>query len=481
VGDTTTLAAALTRQARPGSILASAATLRLVRGEVRTAAAPPLRVDEHCPPLQVAEILYYVPWQMSLSVSAAYPRSPFVGREAELRVLQARLAWAEQGQGQVVGIVGEPGIGKSRLLDEFRQAVRMRQVTYLHGCCQSYGHTMPYLPLRGVLQATWGISEADSSAAITHKVCQGLERIACAADVWTPYFLPLLGVQASTGLVAEESPERWRERTFEALHQFCGHSSQQQPLILALENLHWSDATSEAYLSTLVERLAGMPILLLLTFRPGYRPGWLSKSYATQIALQPLGADDSRKIVRASLRHTPATDALERQIMARAEGNPFFLEELARTVVEQEPHSTLVVPETIQAVIATRIDRLPPEEKWLLQTATVIGKEVPLPLLRVLVGMPEATLATGLRHLQAAEFLYETSLAPEPVYAFKHVLTHEVAYSSLLQEQRRALQARVVEVLETLADDTPAERVEQLARHALRASGSSALPANCHK
>jgi predicted ATPase len=236
-----------------------------------------------------------------------------------------------------------------------------------------------------------------------------------------------------------------------------------------VENLHWIDATSEEWLTTLVERLAGTAILLLATYRPGYRPTWLDKSYATQLGLPRLTPQESLMVVQAVAQTAPIPDDLTQGIIAKAAGNPFFLEELTRSVKEEGRHHTaLTIPNTVQAVLAVRIDRLPPAEKRLLQTAAVIGKDVPLPLLHAIADLPEEALCRGLRHLQAAEFLYETKLFPEPEDTFMHALTHEVAYESLLQERRRALHARIVLALETLYPDRLAEHVEQLADHALR-------------
>ena len=278
--------------------------------------------------------------------------------------------------------------------------------------------------------------------------------------------------------LAQLTPEVIKERTFATLRQVHLRSSQQQPLLLVVENLHWMDPTSEAYLASLVEQLAGVPLLLLTTYRPGYRPLWMDKSYATQLTLPPLTQEESATVVRAVLPPEHSAEPLVQRVLARAAGNPLFLEELAHAVREQgDLGADTPVPETIQAVLAARIDRLPPEAKHLLHTAAVIGTEVPVPLLAAIAELPEAALHRGLAHLQAAEFLYETCLVPERVYTFKHALTHEVAYGSLLLERRRLLHARIVEALEALAPERGGEvasgakgpdQVERLAHHALR-------------
>jgi len=284
-----------------------------------------------------------------------------------------------------------------------------------------------------------------------------------------PYLLQLLGSPATVEPLAQLTPEVIKERTFATLWQLHLRSSQEQRLLLVVENLHWIDPTSEAYLASLVEHLAGVPLLLLTTYRPGYHPLWMDKSYATQLTLPPLTPQESATVVRAVLPPERSAEPLVQRVLARAAGNPLFLEELAHAVREQgDLGADAPVPETIQAVLAARIDRLPPEAKHLLHTAAVLGTEVPVPLLEAIAELPEAVLHRSLAHLQAAEFLYETHHFPERVYTFKHALTHEVAYGSLLQERRRLLHTRIVEALEALAPDRVAEQVERLAHHALR-------------
>ncbi|MCI0371391.1 MAG: adenylate cyclase, partial [candidate division NC10 bacterium] len=252
------------------------------------------------------------------------------------------------------------------------------------------------------------------------------------------------------------------------LQQVHLRTSQQQPLLLVVDNLHWIDPTSEAYLASLVDQLAGVPLLLLTTARPGYRPRWLDKSYATQLTLPPLTRAESAAVVGAVLPPARYDAALVPRILTRAAGNPLFLEELAHAVREREGLvSDTPIPETIQAVLAARIDRLPPEAKHLLYTAAVIGPEVPVSLLAAIAELPQDVLQRRLGYLQAAEFLSATRLVPVPAYTFKHVLTHEVAYGSLMQERRRTLHGRLVDVLEMLSEDRGADQLDRLAYHAL--------------
>jgi tetratricopeptide (TPR) repeat protein len=276
-------------------------------------------------------------------------------------------------------------------------------------------------------------------------------------------------------------PPQRRQRTLDGLKRVPLRESQVQPLLLIFEDLHWIDTETQALLDSLVESLPTARLLLLVNYRPEYQHGWGSKTYYTQLRLDPLPPASADELLQALLGGDPSLGPLKQLLIVRTEGNPFFLEESVCTLLETgglvgEPGTyrlaqtlpTIQVPATIQAVLAARIDRLPPEEKRLLQTAAVIGTEVPLSLLQAIAELPEATLHRGLAHLQAAEFLYETRLFPAPEYTFKHALTHEVAYGSLLLERRRGLHARIVEVLETLAPEQVAEQVERLAHHALR-------------
>jgi predicted ATPase len=270
------------------------------------------------------------------------------------------------------------------------------------------------------------------------------------------------------------SPQALKTHTFATLIQLCLNGSYQRPLVVELENLHWIDPTSEELLEALIEQIVGVPILLLLTARPGYRPAWLDKSYATQLALSRLTSRDSRRVVQSVLQGKEIPDAVVRQIMAKADGNPFFLEELTRTVMEQgASHLSLTVPETIQAVLAARIDRLAPEDKRLLQAASVIGKDVTLPLLQTLADVPEESLRRSLGHLQAAEFLYEVRPFPVPAYTFKHALTQEVVYQSLLQSTRRQYHQRVAQVLTTQFPEIVEAEPELLAHHYTEATLSA--------
>ena len=403
--------------------------------------------------------------------------SRFVGRERALATLTDLLAQATEGRGQVVGIVGEPGIGKSRLLYEFYQHLQAQSVPSVEGQCLSYGQAIPFGPVLALLRQHCGITEADAPEAVTAKVQLTLHTAGIDPEEAAPYVFQLLGLPVGSDRLADLSPEMRKTRTFETLRQLYLASSQQHPLVLAVENLHWIDPTSEAFLASLIESLAGARLFVLFTYRPGYRPPWIDKSYATQMVLPPLSAADSRRMLGSVLPTDTITATLEQQILTKAQGNPFFLEEIAQTLVDQGAlrreggmalPPAMQLPATVQEVLGARIDQLPPEEKRLLQAAAVIGKDVPFAVLQAITELSEEALHRGLAPLQAAEFLYETGFFPVREYTFKHALTHDVAYGSLHQEWRCMLHARTVEALEALYADRLGEQVERLAHHALR-------------
>jgi DNA-binding winged helix-turn-helix (wHTH) protein/class 3 adenylate cyclase/tetratricopeptide (TPR) repeat protein len=475
-GDTTQGAMHLQALADPGTLLVSDTTLRLLRSTVYSTAYGLVRVPGHTDPLMAYTV------QGLEAPTGTRLWSPFVGRQRELAVFDDLLARALAGQGQVVGLIGEPGIGKSRLLVACGQRLPERPVTVLEGHCRAYNRFLPYGPVRDLLLHQCGLSTTSSPEVVAARVDQLLRAVDLPPEASAPYLLQLLGSPATVEILAQLTPEVIKERTFATLRQVHLRSSQQRPLLLVVENLHWIDPTSEAYLASLVEQLAGAPLLLLTTYRPGYRPLWLDKSYATQLTLSPLTPRESATIVRAVLPPAPHTELLVQRILARAAGNPLFLEELAHAMREQGSlAANTPVPETIQAVLAARIDRLPSEAKYLLQTAAVLGTEVPVSLLETIAELSGDVLHRNLAHLQAAEFLYETRLVPEQVYTFKHVLTQEVAYGSLLHEQRLGLHTRIVEALEALAGDQVAEQVDRLAYHALRSEVWAKALAYCRQ
>jgi class 3 adenylate cyclase len=474
VGETTYLVTRLLSLATPGAVVLSAATYRLVHDEVWAEACGSLEGAASTAPVVVYIVRGIIRRRSGVPGPHTRNLSRFVGRARELAILHERLAYAAQGQGQVVGLVGEPGMGKSRLLYEFAQNLAGQAVTYYEGHCLAYGSATPYLPVRDLLRQHCRITAADGLETITARVRRAVQEAGVTSEEGGVLLLQLLDVAIETESVAPLSLQARRTRTFALLRQLFLSASQRQPLVLAVENGHWLDATSEAWLTTLVEGLLRAPILLLVTYRPGYRPPWLEQLVATQVALPRLMPQDSLAVVQSAAQAAPLPDALAQAIVARADGNPFFLEELTWAVVESGQRlADPPIPETIQAVLAARIDRLPPVEKRLVQAAAVIGPDVPVPLLHAITAMAEEDLVGSLRHLQAAELLYETRLTPELTYTFKHVLTQEVAYNTMVLERRRVLHERVAQAIEGLCADWLPEHYNTLAHHYSR-SGNTA-------
>src|SRR5712691_12231480 len=466
VGDVVSVATALQERAAAGTILCSDATARWIQGTVRLEALEPLQVPGQPVAIETYTVLGRSFRHSPVEQHRGRVLSPFVGREREMTTLHALLAQVEEGHGQVVGVVGEPGLGKSRLVYEFRRSLGSRRLAYRAGRCFSYGSIMPYLPVLDLLRHHCGIMDTDSPEDITAKMHRSLQEVGMAPEMWAPVLLHLLGLEEGTNPLAALSPEVRKARILTAFTRMCLNGSRQRPLILEIEDLHWIDASSDECLSALVERMAGAPILVLVTYRPGYRPAWIYKSYVTQAALQPLTSQDSLRVVQAVLPTAALTAPLVPQLLTKGDGNPFFLEELARTVVEQGTDAaSLTVPDTVQAVLLARIDRLPATAKRLLQMAAVIGKDVTLPLLQAVTEVSEEAMHRDLDHLQAAEFLYETYAPTALVYTFKHVLTQEVAYQSLVRRARQQRHAHIAQVLEERFPEVVEMQPELLAYH----------------
>jgi class 3 adenylate cyclase/tetratricopeptide (TPR) repeat protein len=481
VGQTTHLAARMEQLATPGSIRLTAATLRLVEGLVRVNALGAFPVKGLPDPVEVFELVGATALRRRLQATATQGLTRFVGRQTELDTLQQALAQAGAGHGQVVAVVGEAGVGKSRLAYEFTHGHRTQGWRVLESASVSYGKATPYVPVIDLLRRYAHLEEGDDLRTIRAKVTGQALTLDAALQETIPALLALLDALPEDSSFLTLDPPQRRRRTLDALKRLLLRESQMQPLLLVFEDLHWVDAETQALLDSLVDSLPTTRILLLVNYRPEYQHGWSNKTSYTQLRLDPLPPASAAELLHAVLGDDPSQEPLKQLLIARTAGNPFFLEESVQTLVETgvlvgvggayrltQALPTIQVPATVQAVLAARIDRLPPEEKRLLQTAAVIGTEVSFPLLQAIAELPEEALHRGLAHLQAAEFLYETRLFPEHVYTFKHALTHEVAYGGLLHERRRALHARIVDAMEMLYTDRVAEQVERLAHHALQ-------------
>jgi len=381
-------------------------------------------------------------------------------------VLQDLFTQVTEGRGQVVGVVGEPGMGKSRLLHEFRQTLRARAATVLEGRCVSYGGAIPYLPIIEIIRNNCGIVDGDGPGIVADRLAAGLREVGMPPTEWMPYLLHLFGVKDESGAIDALSPEAVKARTFETLRQLTLRGSRLRPLIFIVEDVHWIDKTSEEYLASLVENLIAAPIMLVTTYRPGYRPPGMDRSYATQITLRPLPRPDSLTVVQSALQGRGLSTSLADTILSRAEGNPFFLEELALSMGDQrEPDHT--IPHTVQGVIMARIDRLAEDTKRLVRTAAVLGREFPQKLLDRVWDGPGA-LHPHLLELKRLEFVYERAGIDESVYVFKHALTQDVAYEGLLTHRRQALHGAAGLALEELYADRLEEFYGALAHHFAR-------------
>jgi class 3 adenylate cyclase/tetratricopeptide (TPR) repeat protein len=453
-GDTTVLAARLQAAAAPGAVLVSQRTAGLVRGYFQLEEVTPVQVKERTVhPLRVTGL-----GPRTAPIAAGDELSPFTGRDHELAELQQVLEAVTGGEGQVVGLAGDPGLGKSRLAWEFRRLAEP-QVAVLEGRCLSYGASIPYLPLFDLVRNACSIAAGDSPGRAASKI--ELRVKALELDVSLAHYLRhAFGLPTADPGLAGLDPQAIRARTFEALRRVLVAEAGQRPLVVLVEDLHWIDQTSEDFLAGFVDEMQSVPIMLLFTYRPGYSPSWSGKSFTSQLALRPLPPAASEKIVYSILQRDRAEAAA---IALRGEGNPFFLEELARATQGQTGEETVAVPQTVQQVLAARIDLLTADQKAAIQVTSVLGREFSLDLAAE-VWDSDVPLEARLQELKELEFLRERHGPAERSFAFKHALTREVAYDSMLQARRRLLHGRVGAALEQ-SEDSRFEQCELLAYH----------------
>ncbi len=481
VGQTTNVAARLEQMAMPGSILISPETLKLAEGYVvvKPLGARPVKGLEA--PLELFEVVGAGTVRSRLQAAAARGLTRFVGRATEVEQLRQALGRAGTGHGQVVAVVGDPGVGKSRLFWEFTHSHRTEGWLTVESSSVSYGKATAFLPLIELLRTYFQVGASDDARRIREKVTGKLFALDRALEPSLPALLGLLEVSVDDPQWQRLDPPQRRQQTLDGVKRLLLRESQVQPLLLVFEDLHWIDAETQAFLDSVVESLPTARLLLLVNYRPEYQHAWGGKTYYRQLCIDPLPPENAEELLEALLGNAAGLESLKRLLIERTEGNPFFLEESVRTLVETKvlagergayqvakASQTLQIPATAQAILAARIDRLMPEDKRLLQAASVLGKDVPFALLEALVEGQEETLRRSLTNLQAAEFLYEARLFPDLEYTFKHALTHDVAYGSLLQDRRRALHAMIVDTMEALYSDRLIEHVEQLADHAFR-------------
>jgi tetratricopeptide (TPR) repeat protein len=388
---------------------------------------------------------------------------------------------AADGHGQVVAIVGEAGLGKSRLVYEFTRSHRLQGWLVLESASVSYGKATSYLPVIDLLKGYFKIQAQDDLREIREKVTGKLLTLDESLRPVLSALLALLDVPVDDAPWKVLDPAQRRRRTLDAVKQLLLREAREQPLLIIFEDLHWMDGETQTFLDGLIESLPTARFLLVVNYRPEYQHPWGGKTYYRQLRIDPLPPESADELLDALLGSDVVLRPLKQLLVERTEANPLFLEESVRTLVETgalvgergahrliRPVEQLRIPATVQALLAARIDRLAPEAKRLIQAASVIGRDVPMPLLLAIADTPEHEMRAELTHLQAAELLYETRLFPDPEYTFKHALTHEVTYGTLLQERRKVLHTHIVGAIERLYPDRLTEHVERLAHHAVR-------------
>ena len=479
VGASTHLAARMEQLAQPGTTLLTAATVHLVEGLVEVKPLGPIPVKGLADPIEVFELIGVGPTRSRLQATAARGLTRFVGREAERRVMDATMDAVATGRGGAIALVGEAGVGKSRLAHECVQVRRRAGWLVLEAAAVSYGQGTPFFPVIEILRAYFAIDARDDAARVREKVTAKVLGLDPALATSTPAFFALLDVAgADASWEALDAPER-RQRSLDALRRICVRESRVQPLLVVLEDLHWVDSETHALLSHLLDGLPSVRAAMVLTYRPEFLDRWAGHPHCLEITLGPLERASAQALLDALLGEGLELGHVKRLLGARTGGNPFFLEESVRSLDEQgvlvgSPGAYRLaravpevrIPPSVHAVLAARIDRLDPEDKWILQCAAVVGTTVPLAVLVAAVGLSEADLRPRLASLERSGFLNEARLFPEPEWAFRHGLTHDVAYQGLLHDRRRALHSIVADVIEAQHADQLGTHVERLALHA---------------
>ena len=477
VGDTTNLASRIENEARPGSILVSKNTHKIARDFFEFKPIGKVEIKGKEKPQEAYELIKTGQVETRFKASIAKGLTKFIGRKNSMPALKEPYDRVIEGSGQIVGVVGEAGVGKSRLLLEFVNQLPAGDVTYLEGRCLHYGGAIIYMPFLEIIKAYFDIKEEDREFIINKKIKEKTpaldEKLACVI----PPFQSLLSLKVEDENFLALKPTKKREKTFEALRDLFIRSSQEKPLILVIEDLHWIDKTSEEFLDYLVGWIANTRIMIILLYRPEYTHHWGSKSYYTKIGLTQLRTASSSKLLKAILEEGEIVPELERLILNRTAGNPLFMEELTYSLLEngtiQKKNrkylfdtkvSDIQVPDTIQGIIAARMDRLEENLKRTMQVASVIGREFAFRILQSISGMHEG-IKSYLLNLQGLEFIYEKSLFPELEYIFKHAFTQEVAYNSLLLARRKEIHEKIGEAIEELYPHRLEEFFEMLAYH----------------
>ena len=477
IGNTTNLASRMQTMAKPGTVLASADTYRMARDFFRFEPLGKVEVKGKEEPIEAYELLEAGEVETRIEAAVRKGLTRFVGRKREIAALKEAFKKAQSGSGQVVGIVGEAGVGKSRLVLELRETLPLEEYTYLEGQCLHYGGSMAYLPFLDILRSYLDIKEGEREFVIKKEMTEKITQLDEKLEDILPPLHDILSLKVEDEEYLKLEPQQRRERTFEGIRDLLIRESENRPLILAIDDLQWIDRTSEELLDYLIGSLASAHILMMLLYRPEYTHQWGSKSYYTQIWVDQLSTTTSAELVQSMLEEGEVVPELRELILNRAAGNPLFMEEFTHTLLEngsiqKKDHqyvltrsaSDIQVPDTIQGIIAARMDRLEENLKRTMQVASVIGRDFAYRILQTIAGMGEE-LKSYLTNLQGLEFIYEKSLFPELEYIFKHALTQEVAYNSLLLKRRKEIHERIGKAIEELYPDRLEEFYEMLAHH----------------
>jgi class 3 adenylate cyclase/tetratricopeptide (TPR) repeat protein len=481
VGQTTHLAARMEQMATPGSILISQRTLRLAEAVVSVQPLGARSIKGLDAPLEVYELVGAAPTRSILRSPGAHRLSLFVGRQAELERLEQILGEAGKGRGQLAAVTAEPGVGKSRLVYEFVTSQLAQEWRILEASSLSYEKTSGWAPVIELLRTYFELNDRDTAPEVAAKVSDMILALDRELGPSTPAILSLLDALPVDHPWHALDPRERRRRVLDALTRLIVKESDRRPLVLVLENLQWVDSETQAFLDALLEHVEASRLLLLVDYRPEFAHAWGSQPGFHEVPVPLLSPEAAEELLRALLGTDHTLASLRKLLIQRSGGNPYFLEEIVRTLTETrvlvgEPGAyrlagrleDLQVPATVQAVLAARIDRLPSDEKLLLQSAAVVGLDVPFALLEAVTDQSGERLRSAMAHLQAAGFLEETRLFPDLEYRFRTALTRDVGYESLLRDQRRALHARIVEAIEALYHDRLPSWIDQLAHHALR-------------
>jgi class 3 adenylate cyclase/tetratricopeptide (TPR) repeat protein len=481
VGQTAHLASRMEQMAKPGSVLTTADTLRLAEGYVAMEPLGPVPVKGLSDPVQIYEVTGAGAARTRLQAAAGRGLTRFVGRDVQFEQLLRAQQLTGDGRGQVVAIVGEAGVGKSRLVHEFLHSHHTADWLVLQSSSASYGRAAPYLPVIELLRRYFKVNVDDSTQSIREKISGRILTLDPALQDSQPPLLDLLDALDDEHPFRSLDPIHHRQYTYLAVTRLLLSETRVQPVVAVVEDLHWNDALTLGLLNELVVAAQDARLLLVVNYRPEYRDEWRNQPNYHQLRLDPLASESLADLLRALLGSDPGLTTLKSFLVERASGNPFFVEEIVRSLVDNgvlegvrgryglaKPFSSIEVPPTVRSVLAARIDALPPAEKRLLEEAAVIGHDVPFTPLHAICGLTEDRLRGLLDNLQAAEFLYATQILPDLQYTFKHSLTHDVTYSGILHERRRDIHARIVDAIEQLYADRLGEQVERLAHHAMR-------------